>query len=115
MISGIFFLLVVIILTLFYIAKSDEETKKGKIILSVALVIIVVFAIIYEMLKSSGSEKKIELLNAFNQGRILQCKQNKVDKQRFLYVSGTQTFSGKPNIKEVGGLIFEISECEIFE
>jgi multisubunit Na+/H+ antiporter MnhB subunit len=113
MIQGVLFILAVIIVILFFKTKESGHSTKNKIAFVGIVVVVIIFTTIYEQNASNTIDQNREALQYFNQGKSLQCNGQDVDNQNFLYVSGTQSFSGKPNNKAVEGLVFDIRDCKI--
>ena len=68
---------------------------------------------IYESSIDSIAEHNRKMVNAFRQGKTLTCEGYKVDKERFLYVSGTQTFMPKSSETALEGVIVKVSTCRV--
>jgi amino acid permease len=111
MMQAILFILFITVLVLFFISRSDSEGKKSKIIFVVFVLAIVLFAFIYEYIASRSISKNTDVLNQFNQSQDIKCKGNVINNKTFLYVSGTQSFSGKPQSKH-SGIVYDIKDCE---
>lgn len=116
MMVQIILLLIVILLVLLVIAaKKDSMSNKNKVIITLTSLVTLVIILIYESQVSQSSEKVRMIVNAYNQGKILDCEGYEVDMNRFLYVSGTQTFVAKKEQKELAGVVIQSTKCSIKE
>ena len=53
-----------------------------------------------------------EIINAFEQGKVLKCGDYKVDSSNFIFVNGTLSFVAKQSVKELKGVVIDISTCK---
>ncbi|MBE0491692.1 MAG: hypothetical protein IBX44_05530 [Sulfurospirillum sp.] len=110
-----------IILFLFFIfaiiglfaIKKEELPLKTKIALLVTLFVLLAAAGVYELSKSANTSQNRETLNAFLQGKTLDCGGVSVHTQAFDYISGTQVFMPKRSNTQHKGLVLEITTCKI--
>jgi len=108
----VLFLIFILLVLLVVVSKKNSFSKDQKI---AATSVVAVFAIgiyIYESNVDNNAEYNREIVNAFRQGKTLICKEYKVDKERFLYISGTQTFIPKSNETTLEGVIVKVSACK---
>ncbi|MFV0480371.1 MAG: hypothetical protein ACK5LP_00125 [Campylobacteraceae bacterium] len=113
---AIYIILVVlasVILALLITIKSENFSTKNKIIVGVLFVLLVISVIIYELNSTKDTNNLKEVVNAFNQGKELTCKDYQVNSTRFNYVGGTMVFMGKNNITELKGVTLFAKDCEI--
>ena len=69
--------------------------KKTKPFFIALLAIFIIFAVLFESKNLKLSDKKQDLLYAFNQGKALKCKDFNVSKEHFNYEFGTSSFVAK--------------------
>jgi len=108
----ILFLIFVLLVLLVVVSKKNSFSKNQKIIVTGIVAVVVIVIYFYESGLKSSAEHNRELVNAFRQGRTLTCKEYKVDKDRFIYVSGTQTFMPKSGETTLKGVIVRVSTCK---
>ena len=53
-----------------------------------------------------------ELVNHFNQGKTLICKEYEVSSEKFGYENGTESFVAKSSQKALAGVIVPLSSCK---
>lgn len=111
-ILGVLFL---IILLAFLLSKTDVMTARAKTVLFTAFMMIVAAAVLYEFLVSKKEQHNRTLINAFNQGKTLICKEADVNQTTYLLETGTLSFMAKDTNKEIIGTIYAIEDCSIKE
>lgn len=104
-----FFALFYLVLLLF-----PQIAKRDKIIGAVILLILAVAAVIYETASEDSTQRNMLTIEAFRNGKILDCKNSPVSKENYNYISGTNTFVGKPN-SEVNMQRYQVGDCRIKE
>lgn len=108
------YMLVVAILCIFFWAiwslKNEFVSKKIKSVLSIFLLLFLAFAYFYQSGFDDKSEKNMQILNAFKQGKVIKCGDFNVTKEKFNYEFGTACFVAK--VGELSGVIIEISKCK---
>ena len=110
----ILFALLVVLLAFLLFSISDEKiSKKNKFLLIFGMVIFVAFAYIYEENLSKSQDRNLEILTAFNQGKILICGDMNVTNDKFNYEFGTASFVAKREFKELSSIKAQAKECEI--
>lgn len=92
--------------------KNEFLSKKLKGVLSLFLLLFLAFAYFYQSSFDDKSEKNMQILNAFKQGKVIKCGDFNVTNDRFNYEFGTACFVAKRNISELNGVIIEISKCK---
>ncbi len=105
----LFLLLVVVFLAIF---SSRSITSKQKMILATLLVLIFGGGYIYETNLDKQELNSLKKIEAFKQGKTLICNNIKVNKEHFDYLSGTETFSPKPNDKYVD-MVISVDKCVV--
>jgi hypothetical protein len=95
------------------IIKQERLTRTLKLILGAGLIILVVSMILYEVAQSKKNENDRLIVNAFKQGKTLQCNGFEVDSNRFIFVSGTLNFIPNDANKKDRGVVIDISTCKI--
>lgn len=109
----VLFLIFVLLILLAVVSKKNSFSKNTKIAVTSVIVVFAVAIYIYESTISTNTEKNTEIVNAFKQGKTLTCKEYKVDKKRFIHVSGTQTFVPKSSETTLEGVIVRVSTCKV--
>ncbi|WP_024953790.1 hypothetical protein [Sulfurospirillum arcachonense] len=108
----VLFLVLVLLVLLIVVSKKDSLSKNTKITIMLTIAIFCTIIYFYESSTSKSAEKNREIVNTFRQGKILTCGEYKVDKNRFLYVSGTQTFVPQKSETSLEGVIVKVSTCK---
>ena len=108
----VLFLIFVLLILLAVVSKKNSFSKNTKIAVTSVIVVFAIAIYIYESSLNSSAEKNREMVNSFRQGKTLTCKEYKVDKERFIYVSGTQTFMPKKSETTLKGVIVKVSTCK---
>ncbi|MCH9813368.1 MAG: hypothetical protein K0U47_05425 [Epsilonproteobacteria bacterium] len=111
-ILGIIFLIIVVA---FLLSKTDIMTPRTKTILFTVVMTIVSAAILYEFMFSKKEQNNRVLINAFKQGKTLQCKEVDVNQSNYLLETGTLSFMAKNTNKEIIGTIYAIEDCILKE
>jgi len=107
----ILFLVFILVIILVIVAKNDSLSKGTKIYIAISAIVILGAMYFYESSKTKSGQYNRQIVNAFKQGKTLTCKEYKVNKQSFIYVSGTSTFIPKEKNNELQGAIIEVSTC----
>ena len=103
-----FFLLV----GLFYILHYFTElTKMHKISITTALFVIIYSAIAYNTYQSHQSQKLLNIVTKYKQGKTIQCKGRDVNSASYSLSIGTYTFIGKKNTPHYTEMI-SATDCE---
>ena len=105
------FILIILILALIAFSLRKKLGKKTKPFFIALLAIFIIFAVLFESKNLKLSDKKQDLLYAFNQGKALKCKDFNVSKEHFNYEIGTSSFVAKS--KEFKGVVLDIRKCEL--
>ena len=108
----VLFLIFILLVLLAVVSKKNSFSKNAKISITVVATILIVVIYFYESGLKSNAEYNREMVNAYRQGKTLTCKEYKVNKDRFLYVSGTQTFVPKSSETTLEGVIVKVSTCK---
>ncbi|MCR4941694.1 MAG: hypothetical protein K5978_02730 [Campylobacter sp.] len=106
---------IAVLFTAIWAIKDEKLSKKFKTILTLVLLGILLFAYIFESVQSGKSANSREILQNFNQGKIILCRDINVSQEKFNYEFGTGCFMPKREFKELNGLILPISECKKYE
>ncbi len=108
----VLFLIFILLVLLVVVSKKNSFSKNQKIIVTSVIAIFAIAIYVYESNIESSAEYNREMVNAFRQGKTLTCKEYAVDKEKFLYVSGTQTFVPKSSETTLEGVIVRVSTCK---
>jgi len=109
----VLFLLFVILVILLVSVKHDALTKGAKIGIAVGVSLLLLVMYFYESSLSNSTAYNRQIVNAYRQGKTLTCNEYKVNKETFIYVSGTQTFMPSDGQENLGGVIIKASTCKI--
>ncbi|MGH2266884.1 MULTISPECIES: hypothetical protein [Campylobacter] len=93
---------------IFVFALNKKSSLKLKLIYLFFFVFLIAFAIWFEYKNSKQDSKTILLIEKFNHGENIVCKEGNVSNQFFNYESGTQSFISKKD-----NLIIDIKRCEL--
>lgn len=108
----VLFLIFILLVLLAVVSKKDTFSKNTKITLIIVIAVLTVAIYFYESSIENNTEYNREMVNAFKQGKTLTCNEYKVNKDKFLYVSGTQTFVPKSSETTLEGVIVRVSTCK---
>jgi amino acid permease len=109
----VLFLILILLVLMVIVAKKDSLSKNAKITVFVVVAIFSLLIYFYESFQKTSAEHNRDIVNAYRQGKTLQCGEYKVDKNNFLYVSGTQTFVPKDDATAFEGVIIRVSTCKV--
>jgi len=109
----VLFLIFILLVLLVVVSKKNEFSKNQKIVTTGVVMVFAIAIYVYESSIDNSAEKNRELVNAFRQGKVLTCKEYKVNKERYIYISGTQTFMPNKEQKTLKGVIVEVSTCKV--
>ncbi len=107
------FIAIVLVLLSVFFAKSESMPLKYKIIMVLSIGIIIGLGFMYQSNVSEQTEHNRDIMNAFKQGKAIQCGDVEVSKKNFIYVSGTLSFV--PNDKNMvhKGIVIDIVTCTV--
>ncbi len=108
----VLFLIFILLVLLVVVSKKDSLGKNTKISIVIVVAIFAVMIYFYESIVGNNAEYNREMVNAFRQGKTLTCKDHNVNKEKFLYISGTQTFMPKASETTLKGIIVNVSTCK---
>ena len=108
----VLFLIFILLVLLAIVSKKNSFSKNIKISMTIVIAVFTVAIYFYESSLKDSTEYNREIVNAFRQGKNLTCKEYKVNKDSFLYVSGTQTFVPKSSETTLEGVIVKVSTCK---
>jgi predicted ferric reductase len=108
----VLFLIFILLVLLVVVSKKNSFSKNAKISITIVVAVFAVAIYFYESSLENNAEYNREMVNAFRQGKTLTCKEYKVNKDKFLYVSGTQTFVPKASETTLEGVIVKVSTCK---
>jgi len=109
----VLFLIFILLVLLVLVSKRNNFSNNSKISITVVAVILAIGIYAYESSLDSSAEYNRDMVNAFKQGKTLTCGEHKVDNERFIYVSGTQTFMPKSSEEALYGVIVRVSTCKV--
>ena len=108
----VLFLIFILLVLLVVVSKKDSLGKNTKISIIIVVAVFAVMIYFYESIVGNNAEYNREMVNAFRQGKTLTCEEHKVNKEKFLYISGTQTFMPKSSETTLKGIIVKVSACK---
>ncbi len=108
----VLFLIFILLVLLVVVSKKNSFSNNQKIIVTSVVAVFAIAIYIYESSVGNNAEYNREMVNAFRQGKTLTCKEYKVNKEKFIYISGTQTFMPKPSETTLKGVIVQVSICK---
>ncbi len=109
----VLFLLLVLMILLVLASKRSALSGKSKTIFLSAVFFLISLALIYEFFISKKESSNREIINAFDQGKMLICENYEVNNTKFRLVTGTLTFVGQDGIRELKGVVIPVSKCKI--
>ena len=102
----------VLLIGLFYILHYFTElTKMHKISITTALFIIIYSAIAYNTYQNHQSQKLLNIVTQYKQGKTIKCNGKDVNENTYSLSIGTYTFIGKKNTKNYAEMI-SATNCE---
>ena len=108
----VLFLIFILLVLLAVVSKKNSFSKNAKISVTIVVAALTIVIYFYESGLKNSAQYNREMVNAFRQGKTLTCKEYKVNKDKFLYVSGTQTFVPKSSETTLEGVIVKVSTCK---
>jgi len=108
----VLFLIFVLLILLVVVSKKNSFSKNAKISMTIVVSVLTIAIYFFENSQENSAKYNRDMVNAFRQGKTLTCKEYKVNKDRFLYVSGTQTFVPKSGETVLEGVIVRVSTCK---
>lgn len=108
----VLFLIFILLVLLVIVSKNNSFSKNQKIVVTSVITVFAIGIYIYESSVGNNAEYNRDMVNAFRQGKTLTCKEYKVNKEKFLYISGTQTFMPKSSETTLTGVIVKVSTCK---
>ena len=102
----------VLLIGLFYILHYFTElTKMHKISITTALFVIIYGAIAYNTYQSHQSQKLLNIVTRYKQGKTIKCEERNVNAMTYSLSIGTYTFIGKKNTPHYTEMI-SATDCE---
>ncbi|MBL0686905.1 MAG: hypothetical protein JJV95_01055 [Sulfurospirillum sp.] len=109
----VLFLIFVLLILLVVVSKKNSFSKNEKVATTIVVAVFAIGIYIYESSVDNSAEYDREIVNAFRQGKTLTCEEHKIDKETFLYISGTQTFMPQKSEIDLEGIIVKVSTCKV--
>lgn len=109
----ILFLVLVLLILMIFAVSENLLSKKNKILITAILAVIAILGYAFSLSEQSTQNKRVELLNAFEQGKMLTCGSVDVNMSDFAFEYGTSSFVAKKDNKSRAGVIISISNCEL--
>ncbi len=105
------FLIFVLLVLLIVVSRKNSFSNSQNIIATIVIALFALGIYIFESTTNKNAQHDREVVNAFKQGKTLTCEEHKVNREHYLYVSGTQTFMPKSSEKTLEGIIIRVSTC----
>ncbi|NOX16625.1 MAG: hypothetical protein GXP61_11510 [Epsilonproteobacteria bacterium] len=107
----VLFLLLVLAVLVIFVSKKNSVSKSVKIYMTISLVFIFLTGWLFTAYNQKNAQRDRDIINAFEQGKILTCQEYKVNNSDFIFVSGTLSFVAKQSAKNLKGVVIDISTC----
>ena len=107
----VLFLLLILALLVIFVSKKESLSNSMKISIVLSLVLVFIAGWLYTLYNQKTALGEREIINAFEQGKTLNCGNYKVNNTDFIFVSGTLSFVAKESVKELKGVVVDISTC----
>ncbi len=108
----VLFLLLILAVLLIFVSKKESLTNSVKVYIILSLVLIFLAGWVYTFYNQKTAQNEREIINAYEQGKTIKCGNYKVNNNSFIFVSGTLSFVAKENIKDLKGVVIDISTCK---
>lgn len=90
-----------------------QISKRDRVIGLIVAATLIILAAVYEHKRESDRNRDFMIREAFENGERLYCRgDNPVSKDEFNYISGTNTFTGKPG-SSVSLQRYSVGECRL--
>ena len=109
----VLFLLLILAILVIFVSKKESLSNSMKISIVVSLSVVIGVGWLYTAYNQKTALGEREIINAFEQGKTLTCGKQKVNNTNFIFVSGTLSFVAKESVKELKGVVIDISTCKI--
>lgn len=107
------FLLLVLVVMLLLSAKKESVQPRVKLAIAGAFIILTIIALVYESQFSKTQDSNRAMINHFEQGGTLVCKDKPVDNIHYRFENGTQSFVAKKEYTNLSGVIVPLYDCEV--
>ena len=107
----ILFLLLVLAVLVIIVSKKESLSNSTKISIIASLILVFVAGWIYTVYNQKIAQNDRDIINAYEQGKTLSCGKYRVNSDKFIFVNGTLSFIAKESIKELKGVVIDISTC----
>ena len=108
----ILFLLLILAILLIFVSKKESLTNSIKVYIISSFVLIFFAGWLYTFYNQKIAHNEREIINAFEQGKTITCGDYKINSNSFIFVSGTLSFVARENIKDLKGVVVDISTCK---
>lgn len=108
MIKFFLYFLIFLLFLFFIFTLNKKSSLKLKLIYLFFFIFLIVFAVWFEHKSLKQDSKVVFLIEKFNHGENIVCKEGNVSNKFFNYESGTQSFVSKKD-----NLIIDIRKCEL--
>ena len=71
-----------------------------------------VLAFLYERSREADADRNFAVIEAFSNGKAIECGGVEVNRADYNYISGTNTFTGKPD-SQVSMQRYSVGECKV--
>ncbi len=108
----VLFLLLLLAVLVIIVSKKESLSNSTKISIIVSLTLVIVAGWLYTVYNQKSAQNDRDIINAYEQGKTLNCGDYEVNNKNFIFVSGTLSFVAKESVKELKGVVVDISTCK---
>ena len=107
----VLFLLLLLAILVIIVSKKESLPNTTKVYIIISLLLVVVAGWAYTEYNQKTAQSDTDIINAYEQGKTIKCGNYKVNSDNFVFVSGTLSFVAKESVKELKGVVIDISTC----
>jgi len=107
----LFLAVIVFFISLWYTKRESLSTQTKLVMVSIVIVLIG-FVAWYAIDQSQTDEYNRTIINAFKQGKTLDCDGVEVNSTSFVFVNGTLSFIPSDSNKKDQGIVIDIFTCK---
>ena len=106
-------LIITLIVLVIWVIRHERLSKINKALIACTLLLLLGAGIAYEMNRSQQNRDDRAKINAFKQGKTLQCQPVDVNLKSFVFVNGTLSFLPADTNEKDKGIVVDLSTCKI--
>ncbi|MFK5880708.1 MAG: hypothetical protein QM482_00730 [Sulfurospirillum sp.] len=107
----VLFLLLLLAVLVIIVSKKESLSSRTKIYIILSLTLVIIISWLYTVNNQKTAQNDRAIINAYEQGKTLNCGNYKVNSNDFIFVSGTLSFIAKESAKKLKGVVIDISTC----